>query len=206
METEKLAENVLDEETLSELESLAVLQADTTGDMALIERMCNGDMTAVQEIVTRYERKLIAYAQRIVCSEDLAKDVCQEVFVKLIKRPPTTLQNGNLGPWLFRVAHNLAIDLWRRRKFEVTGEDLPEESMGRTMPFNSLTKEHDIALLRKLIGMLPADYRRVVELRVYAEMPYREIALTMGIPQGTALWRYHESIKLLSAMWRRHEA
>lgn len=126
--------------------------------------------------------------------------------MKLIRRPPVTLRNGNLGPWLFRVTYNLAIDLWRHRKFEVTGEELPEEAMGKTTPFNSLTQDHDIALLRKLIGELPDEYRQVVELRVYAEMPYREIALTLDIPQGTALWRYHESIKLLSSMWRRHEA
>ena len=167
--------------------------------------MCSGDASAVQEIVRRYEQRLVIYSKRILNSEDLAKDVCQEVFVKLIKRPPTTLQNGNLGPWLFRVAHNLSIDMWRRRKFEVTGEELPEEAMGKSMPFNSLSKDHDILLLRQLIQRLPDDYRQVVELRVNAEMPYREIALTLDIPQGTALWRYHEAVKLLGKMWRRHE-
>ena len=78
--------------------------------------------------------------------------------------------------------------------------------MGRTTPFSKISQAHDLALLRKLVSRLPDEYRQVVELRVYAEMPYKEIAATLGIPQGTALWRYHESIKLLGIMWRKHES
>ncbi len=204
------SENISEMASMQELEAtLAAQRQDETegeSDMALVERMCDGDSSAVHTIVMRYERKLIAYAQKIVCSEDLARDICQEVFVKLITRPPLTLQNGFLAPWLFRVARNLAIDMWRRRRFEVTGEELPEEPQGGTMPFMSMTREHDIALLRKLIRKLPEKYRQVVELRVYAEMPYRDIAATLNVPQGTALWCYHESIRLLSAMWRQHES
>ncbi|MBP5640689.1 MAG: RNA polymerase sigma factor [Victivallales bacterium] len=204
MDREEYAEEMFDERSLTLVEQS--VYADGASDMELVERMVAGDSTAVQELVTRYERKLIAYSQHIVNSEDLAKDICQEVFMKLIRRPPLSSQNGNLGPWLFRVAHNLSIDLWRRRKFEITGEELPEESMGRATPFNNVSLSHDFALLRELVGRLPNEYRQVVELRVYAEMPYKEIAETLGIPQGTALWRYHESIKLLGIMWRRHES
>ena len=204
MENEKYADGLIERTSLILGEKTTY--AEPESDMALVERMCAGDSTAVQEIVMRYERKLIAYAQQIVGSEDLAKDICQEVFMKLIRRPPLTGKQGSLGPWLFRVAYNRAIDVWRRRKFEITGEELPEESMGRTTPFSNVSKSHDLALLRELVGMLPDEYRQVVELRVYAEMPYKEIAATLGIPQGTALWRYHESIKLLGIMWRKHES
>ncbi len=204
MENEKYADELFESPRLGLVEQTTY--ADPVSDMTLVERMCAGDSTAVQELVTRYERKLIAYSQQIVCSEDLAKDVCQEVFMKLIRRPPLTSQQGSLGPWLFRVAHNLSIDLWRRRKFEITGENLPEELMGRSTPFSKISQAHDLALLRKLVSRLPDEYRQVVELRVYAEMPYKEIAATLGIPQGTALWRYHESIKLLGIMWRKHES
>lgn len=207
MTGEQLNEMYLDGE-LGELESLLTNQEQEgqESDMMLVERMCDGDSSAVPVIVSRFERKLLVYAQRIVGCEDLAKDICQEVFVRLITRPPLTLQNGQLGPWLFRVARNLAIDVWRRRRFEVFGEELPETSHESAMPFMNMSKEHDKALLRRLIKQLPEKYRQVVELRVYAERPYREIAKVLDMPQGTALWCYHESIRLLSAMWREHEA
>ena len=116
-------------ENTERLEALSVcggVDYSEKSDLDLVNLMCDGDGDAFVEIVSRYETKLIAYSRRYVGSLDLAKDICQEVFLKLIGKPPATLQNDNLGPWLFRVSHNLAIDVIRRRKFELTGESLPE--------------------------------------------------------------------------------
>lgn len=175
-------------------------------DRTLLTWMCDGDTTAFEEIFRRYETRLVAYAARYINSIDLAKDICQEVFLKLIAKPPRSLQNNNLGPWLFRVSHNLAIDIIRRRKFEITGEVLPEAETGHRTPLVSLAHKNDIEMLRGLIADLPEDFRQVVELRIYGEMAFKDIAETLGIPQGTALWRMHEAIKQLRSMWGKYES
>lgn len=196
-------------ENTERLEALSVcggVDYSEKSDLDLVNLMCDGDGDAFVEIVSRYETKLIAYSRRYVGSLDLAKDICQEVFLKLIGKPPATLQNDNLGPWLFRVSHNLAIDIIRRRKFELTGESLPEVTSSRKSPLSSLAHENDTEMLRNLISKLPDDFRQVVELRIYGEMAFKDIAEVLEIPQGTALWRMHEAINQLRSMWRRYES
>ena len=193
-------------ERFEALSNCSGLDCSSKSDWELVNLMCDGVGEAFTEIVARYETKLIAYSRRYVGSLDLAKDICQEVFLKLIDRPPTTLQNDNLGPWLFRVSHNLAIDIIRRRKFELTGEQLPEVTSSQRSPLSSLSHQNDTEILRNLIAGLPDEFRQVVELRIYGEMAFKEIAETLGIPQGTALWRMHEAINQLRSMWRRYES
>ena len=181
------------------------LYVDAT-DKQLKIWMCEGDAKAFEAIFKRYSERIVAYAARYINSMDLAKDICQEVFLKLIGKPPATLQNDNLGPWLFRVSHNLAIDVIRRRKFELTGESLPEVTSSRKSPLSSLAHDNDTEMLRSLIAKLPEDFRQVVELRIYGEMAFKDIAEMLEIPQGTALWRMHEAINQLRSMWRRYES
>ena len=104
------------------------------------------------------------------------------------------------------MSHNLAIDVIRRRKFELTGESLPEVTSSRKSPLSSLAHENDTEMLRNLISKLPDDFRQVVELRIYGEMAFKDIAEVLDIPQGTALWRMHEAINQLRSMWRRYES
>ncbi|MCR4575874.1 MAG: RNA polymerase sigma factor [Lentisphaeria bacterium] len=198
--------NIENIERFEALSNCGGLDCSTRSDWELVKLMCDGVGEAFTEIVARYETKLIAYSRRYVGSLDLAKDICQEVFLKLIDKPPTTLQNDNLGPWLFRVSHNLAIDIIRRRKFELTGETLPEMTCGHRSPLSSLAHENDTEMLRSLIAKLPDDFRQVVELRIYGEMAFKDIAETLEIPQGTALWRMHEAINQLRSLWRRYES
>ena len=154
-------------ENTERLEALSVcggVDYSEKSDLDLVNLMCDGDGDAFVEIVSRYETKLIAYSRRYVGSLDLAKDICQEVFLKLIGKPPATLQNDNLGPWLFRVSHNLAIDIIRRRKFELTGESLPEVTSSRA--FKDIAEVLDIpqgtALWRmhEAINQLRSMWRR----------------------------------------------
>ncbi|HQL09722.1 RNA polymerase sigma factor [Oligosphaera ethanolica] len=175
-------------------------------DWKLVKWMCDGDTVAFEEIFARYETRLVAYASRYVSSLDLAKDVCQEVFLKLIARPPSKLIYDNLGPWLFRVTRNLAIDKRRRRKFEITGDEseMPE-ARDEVNPLQTLTRHNDAAVIRDLVNRLPDDLREVVELRIDGGVSFKDIAVILDIPQGTALWRMHRAVEVLRQQWRNYE-
>jgi len=176
-------------------------------DKRLVKWMRDGDTAAFEELFIRYETRLVAYATRYLGSVDLAKDVCQEVFLKLINKPPRVLICDSIGPWLFRVTRNLAIDKRRRRKFEIHEEDtdLPE-ARDEGDPLSSLRERNDVEVVRRLVQDLPKDLRDVVELRIDGDVPFKDIAQVLDIPQGTALWRMHRAVEVLRQMWRRHEA
>ncbi len=176
-------------------------------DKRLVKWMRDGDTAAFEELFIRYETRLVAYATRYLGSVDLAKDVCQEVFLKLINKPPRVLICDSIGPWLFRVIRNLAIDKRRRRKFEIHEEDTDmPEARDEGDPLSSLRERNDVEVVRRLVRELPKDLRDVVELRIDGDVPFKDIAQVLDIPQGTALWRMHRAVEVLRQMWRRHEA
>jgi len=176
-------------------------------DKRLVRWMREGDTAAFEELFVRYETRLVAYATRYLGSVDLARDVCQEVFVKLINKPPRVLICDSIGPWLFRVTRNLAIDKRRRRKFEIHEEDTDiPEARDEGDPLSSLRERNDIEVIRQLVQDLPKDLRDVVELRIDGDVPFKDISRILSIPQGTALWRMHRAVEVLRQLWRRHEA
>lgn len=188
------------------LDAAAVAELEEASDWRLLRLMVGGNSAAFEEIFTRYETRLVAYAARYVGSPDLARDVCQEVFLKLINHPPKMRMSRSLAPWLFRVTRNLAIDRCRSRKFEISGEetDFPEpESDGD--PRQVLLAKHDARLVRQLVEKLPPDLRDVVELRIYGDVAFKDIAGTLDIPTGTALWRMHRALEVLREYWRKNE-
>jgi RNA polymerase sigma-70 factor (ECF subfamily) len=176
-------------------------------DKKLVKWMKSGNTSAFEELFARYETRLVAYAARYIGSIDLAKDVCQEVFLKLISKPPRVLICDSLGPWLFRVTRNLAIDKRRRRKFEINEDDadMPEAS-AEGDPALTLRNKDDVEVVRDMVNELPKDLRDVVELRIDGGVSFKEIASILDIPQGTALWRMHRAVELLRQTWRRYEA
>ncbi|NLF94094.1 MAG: RNA polymerase sigma factor [Oligosphaeraceae bacterium] len=181
------------------------LDYDQKPDHLLMKWMLNGDTLAFEAIFRRYETRLVAYAARYINSLDLAKDVCQEVFLKLIAKPPSSLVFDNLGPWLFKVTRNLAIDKRRRRKFEITGDDtfLPEAREDST-PLQTLVDLDDAGIIRELVNNLPEELRDVVELRIDGGVAFKDIADILNIPQGTALWRMHRAVEILRQQWRNY--
>ncbi len=178
---------------------------DEKPDHLLVKWMRAGNTQAFEAIFRRYETRLVAYAARYINSLDLAKDICQEVFLKLIAKPPASLIYNNLGPWLFKVTRNLAIDKQRRRKFEITGNDtgLPE-AREYNNPLQTLSDLNDAEIIRELVNNLPDELRNVVELRIDGGVAFKDIAEILNIPQGTALWRMHHSVKILRQQWRNY--
>lgn len=166
-------------------------------DGELITQYRNGHEAAFDLLVDRYKSKVFTTIFLIVKDQDLAEDLLQEVFVKVINTLNSDRYNeeGKFQPWIMRIAHNLAVDHFRKAKRYpmIMMED------GSNL-FNSLrfsegnaedekVKEEEIALVRRLIDELPEAQKQVLIMRHYMDMSFQEIADQTGVSINTALGR-----------------
>lgn len=166
-------------------------------DSVLITLYRNGNEAAFNLLVDRYHSKVFTTIFLIVKDQDVAEDLLQDVFVKVLHTLNSDKYNeeGKFQPWVMRIAHNLAIDHFRKAKRYPT--ILLEDGSN---VFNSLSfaedsseeqriKEETLAFVRNLIDELPEAQKEVVIMRHYLDMSFQEIAEKTGVSINTALGR-----------------
>ncbi len=143
------------------------------------------DPNSYEELVRRYQRRLYNLAYRLTGDGDEAQDLAQEALVRAYTALPRFRQGERFSPWVYKIAVNLCINYLRRRKFQVPlNEEAPFVDASLT-PEQALEKEETRAAVQKAIMALPEQYRTVVLLRHQQELPYADIAETLGLPLGT---------------------
>ena len=166
-------------------------------DGVLITSYRNGNEAAFNLLVDRYQSKVFTTIFLIVKDQDVAEDLLQDVFVKVLHTFNSDKYNeeGKFQPWVMRIAHNMAIDHFRKAKRYPT--ILLEDGSNL---FNSLSfaedsseeqriKEETLVWVRNLIDELPEAQREVVIMRHYLDMSFQEIAEQTGVSINTALGR-----------------
>ncbi len=163
----------------------------------MIAQYRNGSEAAFDVLVDRYQSKVFTTIYLIVKDQDVAEDLLQDVFVKVVQtiHSDRYSEEGKFQPWLMRIAHNLAIDHFRRAKRYPT--ILMEDGSNL---FNSLqfaessvedhrVKEETLELVKKLIEELPEAQKEVLVMRHYLDLSFQEIADQTGVSINTALGR-----------------
>ena len=173
-----------------------VMMASCT-DHELIARYKSGDNRAFDALLNRHQQAIFNKVYFMVKDVDLANDLLQDTFMKVVN----TIQEGRYNeqgkflPWVMRIAHNLAIDSFRRnRKMPlVRGND--EFDVFSTISSNELHIEDQLvagqihADAMKLIDLLPPEQQDVVRMRIESDMSFQEIADETGVSINTALGR-----------------
>lgn len=157
----------------------------------LLEKAQRGNAFAFEEIVRRYQRQVYATAVRIVRRHDLADDVSQDAFLKAYLALGSFDTRRPFGPWVRRIAANLAINYVRSP--EAREDGLPEShdltpSPGDD-PLGAVLEGEARDVLARAMEGLPPEQRAVFALRVFEELSYREIAECLGIQVGTVMSR-----------------
>ena len=166
-------------------------------DSELIAQYRNGSEAAFDVLVDRYQSKVFTTIYLIVKDQDIAEDLLQDVFVKVVQtiHSDRYSEEGKFQPWLMRIAHNLAIDHFRKAKRYPT--ILMEDGSNL---FNSLqfaessvedhrVKEETLEMVKKLIEELPEAQKEVLVMRHYLDLSFQEIADQTGVSINTALGR-----------------
>jgi RNA polymerase sigma-70 factor (ECF subfamily) len=157
-------------------------------DSALLQRIRQGDQTAMAEVFDRYGRAVYSVALRILKDSGHAEDVMQEIFFQIWRNSDSFVQGrGSLGAWLMVVARNRSIDLLRRRK--------PTDSVDEVVLASStnlaVEAEHNamIEKVQKVLGELPAEQQKSMEMAFFEGLSHSEIAERTGDPLGTVKTR-----------------
>ena len=181
---------------------------DTREDPELVKLVLEGDTELYAVLVNRYRTRLSRYVERFTYDVEDARDVTQDVFIKVYAALDSFDPRFKFSTWLFRIAGNAAIDHLRRRRVRLLPLERPPDENGeargvdpretRPNPHEELTRQRLREAVSAAIDRLPDDYRELISLRHYGEMPYEEIAELKGMPLGTVknkLFRARQALR-----------
>ncbi|GAB3736125.1 sigma-70 family RNA polymerase sigma factor [Hymenobacter agri] len=166
-------------------------------DSALISLYLAGQESAFGLLLERHRSRVFTTILLIVRDEEVAEDLLQDTFIKAIHTMKSGRYNeeGKFAPWICRIAHNLAIDSFRRNKRTPHVSLTDNDRLANTLtladdgPDDALAREETHTRLRALIQELPAAQKEVLLMRHYGDMSFQEIADATGVSINTALGR-----------------
>jgi RNA polymerase sigma-70 factor, ECF subfamily len=176
----------------------------------LLRSAQGGNFFAFEEVVRRYQRRVYSTALRILRRHDLADDVTQEAFIRAHRALASYDLARPFGPWMCRIAANLAINHVRSpeaREEELDEAALAERPSAGAGPLGALLEKEARDVLEDAIGALPAEQRAVFVLRTFEDLSYKEIAEALDLEVGTVmsrLSRAREKLRLSLAGYLGH--
>ncbi|PIF06119.1 MAG: RNA polymerase subunit sigma-24 [Draconibacterium sp.] len=175
-----------------------MFKENVLNDNELVQRFVQGDQNSLEILIQRHKNRVFSYILLVVKNQELAEDVFQETFIKVIrslKRGKYT-ENGKFVSWVLRIAHNLIIDHFRKEKLKGTiSNDGLEVDIFNSHKFSEETIEDKMVTtqilseVKELIRELPEDQRQVIHMRHYMGMSFKEIAEQTDVSINTALGR-----------------
>lgn len=178
-------------------------------DEALIAAALNGSAYAWEKLVKRYETQIFNYSVRLTGNSSDAMDLMQEVFLGVYRNLHRFRGDAKFSSWIFRIAHNKAVDMNRRRRllsnqlrinddeFDIldilpgdTGNE-PDEKLGTQQQNGKITR---------MLARLSLEQRLVVEFKVFQSLTFDEIAVMQDISTNTVKTRFYTALKKLKAV------
>lgn len=178
----------------------------TLTDIDLIDKAIDGREDGFEELVRRYQRQITGYVYRMLNNYDASLDVTQEVFIKVFNSLDKYSSDYKFSTWLYRIAHNAAIDHMRRNS--VTQQSLDVETKNGTYQLQIESNQPNPEQIRErtewrseiesVVKCLPSVYRELIVLRHGQDLSYDEIAEVTQLPLGTVknrLFRAREMMR-----------
>ena len=177
-------------------------------DRDLIRAYREGDERAFETLLNRYQSGVFSKIVFVVRDHEVANDLFQDTWIKVVKvlKSGKYVEEGKFGPWVMRIAHNAAIDHFRRnrkkRMVRSTDEFDIFDTLAHDAPnaMDTMVQEEVLAELRQLIPALPEEQRAVVKMRLEQQYSFKEIAEETGVSINTALGRMRYALINLRRM------
>ena len=189
------------------------LQDLTDEELALL--YVEGNNRAFDLLLSRNEVKLFSYIMFMVRDQEVANDIFQETFLKVVSK----LQNheysvnGKFGGWLLRIAHNVMMDMYRGQRYKYVVESKDDNDLSNISGDDLLEANAEVNLIniqilsdvRKMMEQLPILQREVVYMRYYQQLSFKEIAEATGVSINTSLGRMRYALLNLRRMAKKHD-
>lgn len=179
----------------------------SVSDHDVVQRARAGQDDAYRELLRRYQRPVFSLIYRMVRDRELAEDLAQETFVKVLNALDSYRPEFKFSSWIFKIANNAAIDHLRRRQLDTLSLDgapqatTPERVEATALqvsdrgesPLDELEARELGSAIEQAIGKLRPEYRACIILRHIEDRPYEEIADILDLPLGTVKTYIHRA-------------
>ena len=178
-------------------------------DKELIERYQDGDVHSFELLIGRYQKQVYSYILTLVKDKQLADDVFQDTFVKVIQtvKSKAYKDDGRFVQFAMRIAHNLVIDHFRKENRIPTVESSSEDyNYIDNVPITDASVEQGMIVdqvhsdLHRMIEFLPDEQREVLRMRIFDDMSFKDIADITNVSINTALGRMRYALINLRKM------
>src|SRR5713101_2885045 len=185
---------------------ISLAKPGVLADGELVVSALSGREAGFEELVRRYQRPIAAYVYRMVGNYDAALDLTQEVFIKVYNSLSRYRSEFKFSTWIYKIAHNAAIDHLRRHAVReqalVTGPESERREISiesrRLTPEQESERKERRSEIEAVVQLLPTAYRELIALRHSHDLSYDEIADVTGLPLGTVknrLFRAREAMR-----------
>jgi RNA polymerase sigma factor (sigma-70 family) len=167
-------------------------------DNELVQRFIAGDQNSLEILIQRHKGRVFSYILLVVKKHELAEDIFQETFIKVIRslKKGKYTENGKFVSWVLRISHNLIIDHFRKEKLKgIVSNDSLDIDIFNSQKFSEDTIEDQmvnvqiLSEVKELIKELPEDQQQVIVMRHYLDLSFKEIAEQTDVSINTALGR-----------------
>jgi RNA polymerase sigma factor (sigma-70 family) len=180
-------------------------------DSELIRSALSGEQSAFAKLLEKYRRQVYTLTMRMLGQAQDAEDAAQDAFIRAFQSLESCDPSRPFLRWIYRIAYNLCVDRYRRRRHVTVSLDEPigEDEFRRELvdgtpgPDELLAMKEEQRRLNELLSALPPRYRAVVVLRHQDDLSYEEIADILNLPLGTVKARMHRAHNLLRKMLKR---
>jgi RNA polymerase sigma-70 factor (ECF subfamily) len=179
---------------------IRMADADDTPDEVLVKRAQGGDRAALDRLVRRHQRAVFALCLRYVRDADEAADLVQRSFVRAMGKLPELRDAGVFRSWILRIGAHLALNHIRDHARFVADDGDIEAGFSDERALSAsdrLEAAEAASALRAAVGQLPTKQRMTLELRIYEDLPFRDIGVALGISEGAAKVNFHYAVRKL---------
>jgi RNA polymerase sigma-70 factor (ECF subfamily) len=178
-----------------------------------MELFRDGNERAFEQLLQRTERRVFNFIFRLVRNRELANDLLQETFLRVVKGAAKYTQSAKFTTWVFTIARNLCMDEFRRqshRRHKSLDQNIGGEEGGRTLmdviegsspdAYTRAAAGEIRGRVEEALAQLSEEQREVFVLRQFMELPFKEIAEVVGIPENTVKSRMRYALENLRLM------
>ena len=186
------------------------MEGGSAEEASLVKACKEGDQSAFNLLVWRWERPLFNFTYKYVGDAQLAQDLVQETFVRVLRSIHRYEHRGAFSTWLYQIAVNLCRDHFRKKKLPMVSlhdyyttssgdrvyvKDRVEDESARSDEAMAVSRREE--MVRRLLAGLPEEQRIVILMKEYQALKFREIAEVLDLPEGTVKARLYRGLRTM---------